>query len=35
MGATQNIVVFGVYIWLGNTLTLSKMALTQIMLRRI
>mmetsp|Transcript_36652 Transcript_36652/g.48120 ORF Transcript_36652/g.48120 Transcript_36652/m.48120 type:complete len:809 (+) Transcript_36652:302-2728(+) len=27
--------IFGVYIWLGNTLTLSKLALTEIMLGRI
>jgi len=35
LNSSLTIVVFSVYIWLGNTLTLSKLALTQIMLRRI
>ena len=29
------IVVLSVYVWLGNSLTLSKMTLVQLMLRRI
>ena len=35
MNNSINLLVFGVYVWMGNTLTLSKVALTQTMLGQL